>query len=109
CLASSGAMVRKLPAVLLEQALEQAIRQAIKPTPAGNFLTMAPEDARQLTDRIVALAGETPNAPLVLVTSMDIRRYVRRMIEARIGWLPVHSYQELNGHIELAPVGRIGL
>ncbi|MFC3655667.1 EscV/YscV/HrcV family type III secretion system export apparatus protein [Xanthomonas hyacinthi] len=104
-----GGGAAQLPALLLEQALEQAIRQAIKPTPAGNFLTMAPEDAKALTERIIALAGETPSAPLALVTSMDIRRYVRRMIEARIGWLPVHSYQELNGHIELAPIGRIGL
>ncbi|UKE70476.1 FHIPEP family type III secretion protein [Xanthomonas cerealis pv. cerealis] len=99
----------QLPALLLEQALEQMIRQAIKPTPAGNFLTMPPEDARMVTDRIIAMAGDTPNAPLALITSMDIRRYIRRMIEPRIDWLPVHSYQELNGHIELAPIGRIGL
>ncbi|UKE74436.1 FHIPEP family type III secretion protein [Xanthomonas graminis] len=99
----------QLPALLLEQALEQMIRQAIKPTPAGNFLTLPPEDAKLVTDRIIAMAGDTPSAPLALITSMDIRRYMRRMIEPRIDWLPVHSYQELNGHIELAPIGRIGL
>jgi type III secretion protein V len=40
---------------------------------------------------------------------MDIRRYVRRMIEAQIGWLPVYSYQELGEHLELRPLGRVSL
>lgn len=40
---------------------------------------------------------------------MDIRRYVRRMIEARMQWLSVYSYQELGEHVELKPVGRVSL
>jgi type III secretion protein V len=29
------------------------------------------------------------------------------MIESRLGWLPVYSYQELGSHVELQPLGRV--
>ena len=44
---------------------------------------------------------------LALVTSMDIRRYVRKMIEPHLEWLRVYSYQELGSLIELRPIGRV--
>ena len=97
----------QLPAIFLDHSVEQTIRQAIKPTPAGNYLTLMPEDAATLTEQIIRFSGEEARQPLALITSMDIRRYVRRMIEVRIPWLPVYSYQELSGHIELTPVGRV--
>jgi type III secretion protein V len=96
-------------AVLLDPGVEQQIRQCIKPTPAGNYLAMAPEQAAVITDRVVEIAGTAPNPGLALVTSMDIRRYVRKMIEARLAWLKVYSYQELGVLVELRPVGRVSV
>jgi len=29
------------------------------------------------------------------------------MIEARLPWLPVYSYQELGPHVDIQPVGRL--
>jgi type III secretion protein V len=29
------------------------------------------------------------------------------MIEGRLGWLSVYSYQELGGHLELQPIGHV--
>jgi len=95
-----------LSAVLLDPAIEQAIRQCIKPTPAGNYLAMPPENAMALTDRIAELAG-APSQGVALVTSMDIRRYVRKMIEGRLEWLRVYSFQELGSLVELRPIGRV--
>jgi type III secretion protein V len=96
-------------AVLLDGAIEQAIRQCIKATPAGNYLAMPPEDAQAITERVVQITGEQPNPGLALVTSMDIRRYVRKMIEGRLGWLKVYSYQELGTLVELRPAGRVSV
>jgi type III secretion protein V len=105
--ASGGAPT--LDAVLFGNDVEQHIRQSIKQTPTGNFLALQPDQIRQLCDAIQSYAGDTPRSAVALVTSMDIRRYVRRMIEARLGWLPVYSYQELSDHIELRPLGRVTL
>lgn len=98
---------KHLSAVMLDMPVEQHVRQAIKQTPTGNFLALPPDEARFLIDSIVAIVGETPRNDVALVTSMDIRRYVRRMVESQIEWLPVYSYQELSGHVDLQPLGRV--
>ncbi|MGH8778299.1 type III secretion system export apparatus subunit SctV [Paraburkholderia sp.] len=98
---------RDLPAVLVDVQVEQQIRASIKQTPTGNFLALPPDEIGHLIDNLVALVGESPRGPLAVIASMDIRRYVKRMIESRLGWLPVYSYQELGSHIDLQPVGRL--
>ncbi|SDH29365.1 type III secretion system export apparatus subunit SctV [Paraburkholderia phenazinium] len=100
---------RTLSAVLFDMPVEQHIRQAIKQTPTGNFLALPPDEATLLIDKIQSFVGMTPREGVALVTSMDIRRYVRRMIEARLGWLAVYSYQELGEHVELRPLGRVSI
>jgi type III secretion protein V len=98
---------RQLSAILLDPSIEQAIRSCIKPTPAGNYLAMSSESARDLTDRIAAVAGLAPPGTVSVVTSMDIRRYVKKMTESRMSDLRVYSFQELGSHVELQPVGRV--
>jgi len=97
-----------LSAILLDPAVEQSIRQCIKPTPAGNYLAMPPESAAAITDKVMAIAGDRSTPGVALVTSMDIRRYVRKMTEGRMEWLNVYSYQELGNLVELRPLGRVG-
>ncbi|MCA3838009.1 FHIPEP family type III secretion protein, partial [Burkholderia sp.] len=105
--AANGA--KQLPAVLFDMPVEQHIRQAIKQTPTGNYLALPPEEAKFLVDSIQSFVGTAPRTGVALVTSMDIRRYVRRMIESQLGWLPVYSYQELGSHVDLQPLGRVML
>ena len=68
---------------------------------------MSPEDARDITERIARVAGTGRQAGVALVTSMDIRRYVKKMIESRLDWLRVYSFQELGNLVELRPIGRV--
>ncbi|MBR7963657.1 type III secretion system export apparatus subunit SctV [Burkholderia vietnamiensis] len=98
-----------LDAVVFGNDVEQFIRQSIKQTPTGNFLALSPDQIQHLCANIATYAGESPRDGVALVTSMDIRRYVRRMITSRLAWLPVYSYQELAEHIELRPLGRVTL
>jgi type III secretion protein V len=100
---------RSLPAIVLDQDLEQTIRQAIKPTPAGNFLTLEPRQVEIILSHLDRLVTTSPPENLAVVTAADIRRYFRRMIEKRLGWLNVYSFQELNGEIDLQLVGSLHL
>ena len=100
---------RSLPAIVLDQDLEQTIRQAIKPTPAGNFLTLEPRQVEIILAHLDSLVTDSPPHNLAVVTAADIRRYFRRMIEKRLGWLNVYSFQELNGEIDLQLVGSLRL
>lgn len=96
-----------LSAILLDPAIEQMIRSCIKPTPSGNYLAMSPDDARAITERIAQVAGDGMQPGLALVTSMDIRRYVKKLIEKRLDWLRVYSFQELGNLVEMRPVARV--
>ncbi|WP_198117369.1 FHIPEP family type III secretion protein [Massilia rhizosphaerae] len=98
----------QLAAIMLDVEVEQTIRQAIKQTPAGNYLTLEPQQIDQLLASLENLIGANPPSNLAVVTSMDIRRYFRRMIAQRLNWLQVYSFQEL-GDIDLRPVGQLGL
>jgi type III secretion protein V len=98
---------RDMPVVLVDVQVEQHIRQSIKQTPTGNFLALPPDEIGRLVNKIVEIVGETPREKISLVASMDIRRYIKRMIESRLAWLPVYSYQELGAHVDLQPVGRL--
>ncbi len=100
---------RHLKAILLDLEVEQHIRQSIRQTPTGNYLALPPEQANELIQRIGHMAQGHQDSTMALITSMDIRRYVRRLIEPHLGWIPVYSYQELGEHVELQPLGRINL
>lgn len=97
----------ELPAIVLDPEVEQTIRQAIKPTPAGNFLALEPAVVDTLLGNLEGICGPQPVKPLAIIAAMDIRRYVRRMIEHRMPWLPVYSFQELGSDAHLTPVGRL--
>ncbi len=45
----------------------------------------------------------------ILLTSMDIRRYLRKFVEPELYEVPVLSYQELTEEITVQPLGRISL
>lgn len=106
---ATGGNTRDMPVVLVDVQVEQHIRQSIKQTPTGNFLALPPDEIARLVSKIAEIVGEAPREHIALVASMDIRRYIKRMIESRLNWLPVYSYQELGSHVDLQPVGRLTL
>lgn len=98
-----------LPAILLDPNVEETIRKSVRQTSAGAFLALDPETTQIFMESIKDFASDTSihTQKPVLLTSMDIRRYVRRLIEAEYYTLPVLSYQELTPEISVQPVGRI--
>jgi type III secretion protein V len=106
-----GAGLNMLSAYLLDPSVEETIRQAIRQTSSGSFLALPPETSQRILDVTRAEVGSIPDAPPrpVLLASMDIRRYVRKMIEQEYDGLPVLSYQELTPEITVQPLGRIAI
>jgi type III secretion protein V len=106
---SSGRNV--LPAYLLAPAIEDTMRAAIRQTSAGSYLALDPSISKALLAAIKNVVGElTPSAHRpVLLTSMDIRRYLRKLIETDLYELPVLSYQELTPEINVQPLDRVVL
>lgn len=106
---SSGQNV--LPAYLLAPNVEDTVRGAIRQTSAGSYLALDPAVGKRLVDNIKKTVGDLGAASQkpVLLTSMDIRRYLRKMIEQDLYDLPVLSYQELTQEINIQPLARVEL
>ncbi len=100
-----------LPAYLLAPAVEDTVRGAIRQTSGGSYLALDPATSRQLLDNIKTTVGDLTRSmhKPVLLTSMDIRRYLRKMIEQDLYELPVLSYQELTPEINIQPLARVEL
>ena len=98
-----------LPAILMDPSLEETIRKAIRQTSAGAFLSLDPDTSQRII-KVVGEASEKSRKSTqkpVLMVSMDIRRYVRRLIESKYYELPVMAYQEVTPEISVQPVSRI--
>ena len=106
---SSGQNI--LPAYLLAPSIEDTVRGAVRQTSAGSYLSLDPAVSKRLVENIKKTVGDIGgNAQRpVLLTSMDIRRYLRKMIEQDLYDLPVLSYQELTQEINIQPLARIDL
>ena len=96
---------------LLEPQTEETIRKAIRQTSGGSFLALDPATSKKLLEEIKTKVGgalQRERTPVIL-TSMDIRRFLRKLVELDLPDLPVLSHQELTEEINIQPLGRIGL
>lgn len=100
-----------LTVYLLDQDTEEKIRKAIRQTSAGAYLAMDPSTAKKLVDNVKKQVGDLAQSLQrpVLLASMDVRRYVRKLIELDLHELPVLSHQELTEEITVQPLGRISV
>jgi type III secretion protein V len=100
-----------LPAYLFTPDAEDTVRNAIRQTSAGSYLALDPNIARKLVTNAKSKIGSLRRQGRrpVLLTSMDIRRYVRKLTEGELYELPVLSYQELTQEITIQPLNRIDL
>ncbi|MEJ7709053.1 MAG: FHIPEP family type III secretion protein [Pyrinomonadaceae bacterium] len=94
---------------LLDPEIEDVIRGAIRRTPAGSFLSLDPAIAHDILFAFRRQVGELPPSAQkpVVVTDMELRRFVRKMVEIEFPALSVLSYQELAPELNVQPISRI--
>jgi type III secretion protein V len=102
----------QLDVILLDALLEDTVRRSVTRTAAGAFLTLPPQGARDLLTAVrravataEAAASADRGAPVIL-TQPDIRRFVRKLIEAELPEVWVVSFAELLPEVALKPVAR---
>lgn len=96
-------------AYLLDAEIEDVIRGAIRRTSTGSFLSLDPSLAHDILSAFrQELANLSPSAQKpVAITDMELRRFVRKMVELEFPQLAVLSYQELTPELNVQPVARI--
>ncbi len=95
-----------LPAVLIDPNVEEVIRKSIRQSSAGSFLALDPDSTKKFISELKRIRSTT-NKRTVIIASIDIRRYVRRLIEGEFYDVPVLDYQELTPEVSVQPIERI--
>jgi type III secretion protein V len=100
---------RRLNVVTIEPEIETQIRKGIQKNGQECFLVLHPTQLKQLAyhfKHCLFQIGPRP-ARTVILTQMELRRYVRKIIEHDLPHQVVLSYQELDPKLILNPVGSI--
>ena len=98
-----------IQAVLLSPEVEEALRNATRTSSLGDFLELDPHYEQQLLDNLAEMTGAwgTNQQAPVVVTTADIRRQLRKLVEDEFFSLPVFSFSELSQHYKVQPVGML--
>ncbi len=105
---------------MLAPDVEDLIRNAIRQTSAGSYLALDPAISKNIIQKIESVLGHKTSILVhktrtvdsgfpVILTSMDVRRYVKKMIEPEFPDQIVLSFQELTQNIKIHTLGRIGI
>lgn len=100
-----------LSVYIVDQEIEAMIRAAIKQTSAGSYLALDPDSVQLILHAMRTTIVPTPpgGQPPVLLVTMDVRRFTRKLIESDFPEVPVVSFQEIVPEIRIQPLGRIQL
>ena len=102
-----------LAVYLLDADIEDMVKNAIRRTEKGNYLALEPEITQEIIEAVgkeIASHPFPPGArPPVILTTAEIRRYFRKIVELEFPQLSVLSYQELAENLRIQPIARVGL
>ncbi|QGY32155.1 EscV/YscV/HrcV family type III secretion system export apparatus protein [Pantoea cypripedii] len=89
--------------------IEHMIREAIRQTFAGSYSSLDPELNQAILESIRESVGEGDRKNHVLFTAIDVRRFLRKVIEREFYNLQVLSFQEVGEETELRIISNIDL
>lgn len=92
---------------VIGNAIEEQIRESIRQTSAGTYSALEPEQVARIVGQITTALGDVRHG--LLITAIDVRRYLRKMIERELIDVHVVSFQEIGDAIELNVLGNIEL
>ena len=93
----------QLRAVIISQGIEDRIRNGVKQTSMGTFLNLDPHELNEVMD-LFSVGLDSINIlqkDLVLLTSIDVRRFVKKLVESKYGDLEVLSFGEITDAIKV--------
>ena len=102
---------KQLVIFLLDPDIESPIRESLRHTPTGSYVDLASDYLRKILEVIQNAMRAIPNNVQVpqILTTMEIRAAIRRLVALSIPQLYVISYQELMPDYNIQPVGRISV
>ncbi len=104
-----GGSRRQIAALMIGERIESIIRESIRETSAGTYSALPPDKTGAILNLIKPHLERHELLHPVLVTAMDVRRYLRKMIERDYFATPVLSTQELIDDLNMNVLANIEL
>jgi type III secretion protein V len=100
-----------ISAYLLSKKIEDEVRGAIRQTSGASYLALSPDTHKKLLAGLSATIGDFSRHSLkpVVLAPMDIRRFMRKIVERDFPDLAILSFQELSPQVNIQPLERIDL
>jgi type III secretion protein V len=100
---------RRLNVVTIEPEIEAVIRKGIQKAGQECFLVLPPRQLEELAYAFKYCLFQIVPRPArsVILTQLELRRYVRKIVEQHLPLQAVLSYQELDPKLILNPIGKI--
>ncbi len=103
----------QLGVLLLDPTIEDTVRKSITRTAAGSFLSLPPDAARDIVSSVKRARAEAHQAghtdDIAILTQPDIRRFVKKVLDADLPDATVVSFADLIPELNLRPVARAHL
>jgi type III secretion protein V len=94
-----------LRALVLSPEVEEHLRQAVRTDGSAQQMSLDPSFAAELVASVVAMVAQTGVSRVL--TSIEVRRHLRKLIEVELFDVAVLSFHELVPTLQLNVVGRI--
>lgn len=100
----------EIKALALSRDVEEIFRSGIRQTSSGTYLNLEPSESDMISDIINngLHSVSLPIREVVMITSVDIRRFVKRYLEPAYPELEVLSYGELTDSVNLNIIKTLG-
>jgi len=90
----------------VDRDIESTVRDAIIVSPAGATLSLEPSEARKFLDLVKNAIGTMNDhtSPPVILTALDVRRFLRRFLTEHGIDCPVLSHKEIARQYQVQPL-----
>jgi flagellar biosynthesis protein FlhA len=96
----------ELPAWFLDPAIEHTVESSVEHGEQASHLTLAPQAARDILNRVAARVP-APEAPVAVITSSAARYFLRQITETTIPNLFFLAHNEIPGGVRIQSLGTI--
>ena len=102
---------KTLTVLLVDPGIETKIREGMRHIATGSFLDLGERELTAIMDAFAVTFGSLPPTAAIpcILTTMEVRAALRRLLATRLPNAPVLSYQELSQDIDIQPIARLSL
>ena len=97
---------QELAVWFLDPALEQNLASAVQHGEHSSHLNVSPPQARDIVERVSRIAP-SPEAPAILLTSSEVRYFVRQLTEASLANVAVIAHGEIPAGVKVVSLGMV--